>query len=373
MIKTLCVVGTRPEALKMIPVINAIKANPLFDCRIIATAQHRDMLDQVFNLFNIKSDIDLNIMQPNQALNVLAGRMLIALDEVIAKEKPQLIIAQGDTTTVLTAAMSAFHHRIPFGHVEAGLRTGDRYNPFPEEMNRVLAGKIAQWHFAPTENARQNLLAEGISEKQIFLTGNTIVDMIRLATDKQTTLPVAIDASKRLILVTAHRRENFGTPICEIYKAIKSVADKHKDIQIVYPVHPNPNIAPVANEMLGNHDRITLCKPLDYMAFISLMKKAYFIMSDSGGIQEEAIALGKPVLLFREQTERPEGVDLGGVILVGSHYEKITEQADLLLKNEDYYKQAATCHSPYGDGFAAEKIVRILVEKYQQMRHFEPA
>lgn len=364
MTKILCVIGTRPEAIKMIPVIYALRHVPTFNCRIVATAQHRDMLDQVFNLFDIHSDIDLDIMKPNQTLNTLAGRMLIALEEVLKNEAPQVVLAQGDTTTVLAAALSAFHLRIPFGHVEAGLRTGDRYSPFPEEINRVLTSRIAQWHFAPTQNAKHNLLSEGIPAEQIFLTGNTIVDMVRLVTDQSLVTPLAIDPSKRLILVTAHRRENFGTPIREILRAIKFIADNYSDIQIVYPVHPNPNIEPVAHEILQNHPQILLCKPLDYISFLSLMKKAYLILSDSGGIQEEAIALGKPVLLLREQTERPEGVDLGGVIMVGHHYQTIVQETQRFLNDSESYRRAATCQSPYGDGFAANRIGEILMQHF---------
>lgn len=364
MITILCVIGTRPEAIKMIPVIYALRQIPNFKCRIIATAQHREMLDQVFNLFNIQSDIDLDIMLPNQTLNVLAGRLLIAMEEVIKQELPQVILAQGDTTTVFAAALSAFHHQIPFGHVEAGLRTGNISSPFPEEMNRILTSKIAHWHFAPTENARQNLLSEHVPQENIFLTGNTIVDMVRIVSDQNLLEPIMLDPTKRLVLVTAHRRENFGAPIREIYKAIKHLADTYEDIQILYPVHPNPNIEPVAHEMLQNHPRIILSKPLDYISFINLMKKSYLILSDSGGIQEEAIALGKPVLLLREETERPEGVDLGGVIKVGHHYSNIVRHAQLLLDNNEDYLKASTCASPYGDGYAANKISEIL------MRHF---
>lgn len=357
MITVLCVIGTRPEAIKMVPVIYALRSAPHIHCRILATAQHREMLDQVFDLFNIRSDIDLNIMQPNQSLNTLAARMLTALDIVFEKERPQVVLAQGDTTTVLAAALSAFHHGIPFGHIEAGLRTGNPVSPFPEEMNRMLASKIAKWHFAPTENARHNLLAEGIPDHRIHLTGNTVVDMVRLVSEKDSSSVPLTDAGKRLILVTAHRRENFGEPIREIFRAIRSIADSYDDVQIIYPVHPNPNIETVAQELLQDHSRISLCKPLDYISFLNLMKQACLIMSDSGGIQEEALALGKPVLLFREQTERPEGVDLGGVIMVGHDYQAITQQAEKILSERAPTKAKI---SPYGDGFAANKIQEIL-------------
>jgi UDP-N-acetylglucosamine 2-epimerase (non-hydrolysing) len=353
-----CIIGTRPEAIKMIPVIYALRQAPIFNCRIIATAQHRDMLDQVFDLFGIHSDIDLNVMQPDQTLNTLASRMLVALGDVLIKEKPDMILAQGDTTTVLAAALSAFHHQIPFGHVEAGLRTGNPYSPFPEEMNRVLTSRLTQWHFAPTNIAQQNLLKEGVPSSQIFLTGNTIVDMVRIVSEKNKESPLNLDPSKRLVLVTAHRRENFGAPIREIYKAIRFIADHYKDIQIVYPVHPNPNIHPVAHEMLGDHPRIILSQPLDYISFLNLMKKSALIMSDSGGIQEEAISLGKPVLLLREETERPEGVQLGGVIMVGHDYSTIVEHAQRFLNDTENHTNKFV--SPYGDGFAADKIVEIL-------------
>ncbi len=366
MIKVLCVIGTRPEAIKMIPVIYALRQNPMFNCRIIATAQHREMLDQVFDLFGIISDIDLDIMQPNQSLNTLAGRMLLALEQVILHEKPQAILAQGDTTTVFTAALSAFHHRIPFGHVEAGLRTHDKYTPFPEEMNRLLTSNIAEWHFAPTTIAKQNLLAEGIAEKNIFSTGNTIVDMVRIVTSNPIQSTINVSQTKKTILVTAHRRENFGAPLREIFKAIRVLADTRDDIEIIYPVHPNPNVQSVANEMLRFHSNITLCEPQNYISFVDLMKKAYFIMSDSGGIQEEAISLGKPLLLLREQTERPEGVELGGVIKVGHHYDSILLHANKLLDDVNYYNQTSTCASPYGDGYAANKICQILTTYFTE-------
>lgn len=368
MIKLLCVIGTRPEAIKMIPIIYALRKIPHFNCRVIATAQHRDMLDQVFSLFDIHVDIDLNIMKPNQTLNSIAGQMLIDLEKVLVAESPDAVIAQGDTTTVLAAAMSAFHRHIPFGHVEAGLRTHDRHHPFPEEMNRVITSNLTEWHFAPSENAKQNLLKEGVAKDKIFLTGNTVVDMVRIVTENQLTSSIELDTSKRLILVTAHRRENFGAPIREIYKAIRYLADKYDDVQIVYPVHPNPNIEPVAQEMLANHPRIKLCKPLDYITFINLMKKSYLILSDSGGIQEEAIALSKPVLLLREQTERPEGVDLGGVVMVGHHYESIIKHAQMFLEDTNVYRNAITSASPYGDGYAADKIAKVLVEHFVKCR-----
>jgi len=361
MVTILCVIGTRPEAIKMIPVIKALRANPQINCEILATAQHRAMLDQVLGWFNIQPDIDLNIMRPNQALNTLAGRMLIALEKIIKHKRPQAILAQGDTTTVLTSALSAFHQHIPFGHVEAGLRTHQIDNPFPEEMNRVLASQLTKWHFAPTEIAKQNLLQENISAKKIHLTGNTIVDMLRITENNNSQVILKeLENNKKIILVTAHRRENFGKPLQEIFSALKTIADQHQDIQIIYPVHPNPNVKNIAEKILGKHSRIKLTEPLNYIDFLTLMKKSYLILSDSGGIQEEALALGKPVLLLRETTERPEGVQLGGVILVGHNYEKIIQQTAKLLLDDKYYQQTACTASPYGDGFAANKIHDVL-------------
>ena len=358
--KIICVVGTRPEAIKMAPVILALKEQLWVEVRVLATAQHRHMLDQVLKNFDIEPDIDFNIMRPNQALTTLTARLLLEFDDVLQAEKPDVVLAQGDTTTVMTVALACFYHRIPFGHVEAGLRTWDMQNPFPEEANRVIAGRLARWHFAPTESSRQNLLREGVSDADIVVTGNTVIDALLMTASKEVELGIALDDTKRLVLVTSHRRENFGEPFRNICRALRTLAEKNPDIQIVYPVHPNPNVKDVAHEMLGDCGNIILCEPLDYAPFIAAMKKAYLIISDSGGVQEEAPALGKPVLVLREETERPEAVEMGVVKLVGSNYERIVDDTQRLLDDESAYRAMARGISPYGDGNAAERIVSTL-------------
>jgi UDP-N-acetylglucosamine 2-epimerase (non-hydrolysing) len=362
--KIICAVGTRPEAIKMAPVILSLKAEPWADVRVLATAQHRHMLDQVMTLFQIEPDIDLNIMRPNQALTTLTARLLLELDKVLLSEKPDVVLAQGDTTTVMAVALACFYHRIPFGHVEAGLRTWDMQNPFPEEANRVIAGKLARWHFAPTESSRQNLLREGIMDSDIVVTGNTVIDALLMTAAKDLEPGIELDPEKRLVLITSHRRENFGEPFRNICRALQTLAARNPDVQFLYPVHPNPNIKDVAYEMLGNSSNIHLCAPLDYAPFVAAMKRSYLIISDSGGVQEEAPALGKPVLVLRDETERPEAVEQGVVKLVGPNYERIVEEAQRLLDNESAYQAMARGISPYGDGRSAERIVKVLREHF---------
>lgn len=362
--KVLCVVGTRPEAIKMAPVILRLQTEAWAEVRVLATAQHRHMLDQVLNFFAIRPDIDLDIMRPNQALTVLTARLLIDLDQVLQTEGPDVVLAQGDTTTVMTVALACFYQQIPFGHVEAGLRTWDMKNPFPEEANRVITGRLARWHFAPTASSRENLLREGIADADIIVTGNTVIDALLVTAAREGELGVTLDENKRLVLVTAHRRENFGEPFRNICRALRTLAEQNLDIQILYPVHPNPNVKEVAYEMLGDVPNIILCEPLDYAPFVAAMKKAFFIISDSGGVQEEAPALGKPVLVLREETERPEAVEQGVVKLVGPNYERIVEEAQRLLDDEAAYRAMARGVSPYGDGHGAERIVAVL------RRHF---
>ena len=360
----LCVVGTRPEAIKMAPVILALKREAAFEVRVLATAQHRHMLDQVLKFFGIAPDIDLNIMRSNQTLTLLTAKLLLGLDDVLLAEKPDVVLAQGDTTTVMTVALACFYHRIPFGHVEAGLRTWDIQNPFPEEANRVIAGRLARWHFAPTESSRQNLLREGVKDQEITVTGNTVIDALLMAAAKETEIGISLDAEKRLVLVTSHRRENFGEPFRNICRALHTLAERNADIQILYPVHPNPNVKGVAHEMLGDCGNIILCEPLDYAPFIAAMKKAYLIISDSGGVQEEAPTLGKPVLVLREETERPEAVDMGVVKLVGPNFDRIVVEAQRLLDDELAYRVMARGVSPYGDGHGADRIVTVLREHF---------
>ena len=360
--KIICAVGTRPEAIKMAPVILALKQSEHINCKVLATAQHRDMLDQVLDIFNIVPDFDLDIMRPNQTLTTLTARLLLNLDSIFHSEKPDAVLAQGDTTTVMTIAMACFYHGIPFGHVEAGLRTGDLSNPFPEEMNRVVAGKLAKWHFAPTERARKNLLNEGVDENDIQVTGNTVIDALHSVVDSSPEIGIPLDSSKRLILVTAHRRENFGEPIKEICRAILHLVEHNADIQVLFPVHPNPNVHQIAHELLGHHSQIILCDPLGYLPFVAAMKAAHIILSDSGGVQEEAPALGKPVLVMRHRTERPEAVEAGVVKLVGPVFENIISETQRLLDNPYAYKQLARNISPYGDGKASQRIVETITK-----------
>lgn len=362
--KIICVVGTRPEAIKMAPVILALKTKPDFNVRVLATAQHRHMLDQVLKVFDIEPDIDLDIMRPNQALTTLTARLLLDLDDVLQAEKPDVVLAQGDTTTVMTVALTCFYHKIPFGHVEAGLRTWDMQNPFPEEMNRVIAGRLAKWHFAPTEGSRQNLLREGVSDADIVVTGNTVIDALLSVAERDVVLPIEIDPTKRLILVTAHRRENFGEPFERVCRAVLTLLDRNPDVQVLYPVHPNPNVRDTAHRLLGSHPRVVLCDPLDYLPFVAAMKRAYLILSDSGGVQEEAPALGKPVLVLRHETERPEAVQEGVVKLVGTDFDAIVSEVQRLLDDESAYQDMARGVSPYGDGHAAVRIMKVLMDHF---------
>lgn len=358
-----CVIGTRPEAIKMAPLVLQLKRATWANITVVATAQHRQMLDQILQLFKIVPDIDLNVMKPNQGLPELTAHLLTDLDKVLAEKAADVVIAQGDTTTAFAAALASFYRRIPFCHVEAGLRTNDIYSPFPEEMNRVLSDHLSYLNFAPTETAKQNLLANGVINDSIYVTGNTVIDSLLEVARQNVPHGLALDPSKRLILVTEHRRENFGAPFLNICKTLRTLADTVEDIQIVYPVHPNPNVKEVAYQQLGNHPRILLCNPMDYGPFVSLMKQAYLILTDSGGVQEEAPALGKPVLVLRKKTERPEAVEQGVVKLVGTESHEILAAALELLNNPQAYAQMARGSSPYGDGYAAQRITSILYEK----------
>lgn len=356
----LCVVGTRPEAIKMAPVILALKKEPWADVRVLATAQHREMLDQVLGLFDIKPNIDLNLMQKEQTLPELTARLMTTLDLALSDETPDAVLAQGDTTTVMVAALAAFYRCTPFGHVEAGLRTGDMAYPFPEEMNRVVTGRLARWHFAPTESARANLLAEGVGADRILVTGNTVIDALLDVSKRCDEFAPMISPGNRLVLLTVHRRENFGEPFLEICRAIKYLADTRRDIEFLYPIHPNPNVRDVAIKTLGHHPRIRLCDPLEYVSFVAAMKAAYFVLSDSGGVQEEAPALGKPVLVLRQETERPEAVKEGVVKLVGPNCDAIVHESVRLLDDEKEYYSMARGISPYGDGNASTRIAAAL-------------
>ena len=346
----------------MAPLIKALRREPWARVTVLATAQHRGLLDQVLSLFDIRPDVDLDIMRPNQALPELTARLITALDGKFGELSPDVVLAQGDTTTVMTAALVAFYRHIPFGHVEAGLRTHDLDNPFPEEMNRLVAGHLARWHFVPTQRSRQNLLREGIADAAIHVTGNTVIDALLEVAATNWPLDIPLDASKRLVLVTAHRRENFGEPFRAICRAIRQLVDRYDDIEVLYPVHPNPNVQASAHELLGGHPRIRLCEPLDYAPFVEAQKRACLILTDSGGVQEEAPALGKPVLVLRSETERPEAVDEGVVRLVGTDEARIVAEASRLLDSEEAYRAMARGVSPYGDGHAAARIAGVLRE-----------
>lgn len=356
----LCCIGTRPEAIKMAPVIKALQAAPWARCRVLATAQHRQMLDQMLEFFGVNADVDLNVMTADQRLAELTGQLITRLDRTLAQERPDIVLAQGDTTTVFASALASFYLRIPFGHVEAGLRSHNLGSPFPEEANRVLAGHLSALHFAPTPRARANLLAEGIPDERIHLTGNTVIDALFTAAEMETPVGVPLDPSRRLILVTAHRRDSFGEPIRQICAAIRELHDRHPDVQVLWPVHPNPRVRPVVESMLQDEPRVQLCAPLAYGPFVTAMKKAYLILTDSGGVQEEAPALGKPVLVMRNESERPEALEAGVALLVGPHRERIVTEADRLLNDPAAYARLARGASPYGDGRAAARIVEAI-------------
>ncbi len=348
----LFIFGTRPEAIKLAPLILHLRRFPeRYTVRVCATAQHRQMLDQVLEAFEIAPDFDLSAMSPGQTLLASSARILAALEPVFAKENPDLVIVQGDTTTTFCGALAAFYHRVPVAHVEAGLRTGDLSQPFPEEANRVLTSRLATLHFAPTAKAAANLAQEGIS-RGVSITGNTGIDAVLHVRDR---LKPAAPEADRLILVTAHRRESFGEGFERICRALLTLADRG-DVHIRYPVHLNPNVRDVVNRTLGAHPNITLCEPLDYVSFVSAMSRAAIILTDSGGIQEEAPSLGKPVLVLRDKTERPEAVEAGTVKLVGTDVDRIVTETNRLLDSPEEYARMSRIHNPYGDGHASEKI-----------------
>lgn len=361
-LKVLTVFGTRPEAIKMAPVVKELNRYPEeFNCQVAVTAQHREMLDQVLQLFQIQPGYDLDIMRPRQTLEEVTTRALNGLSGVLKTSRPDVVLVHGDTTTTFVAALAAFYQQIPVGHVEAGLRTGDRYAPFPEEMNRRLAGALADIHFAPTVTARDNLLREGVPAEHIYVTGNTVIDAL-----KATVRPgycfsdprlQELDMERwRVVLVTAHRRENWGEPMREIFSALRDLVKRYSDIAVVFPVHYNPRVRELAGEILGNRERIYLIDPLDYEPFVNLMARSYLVLTDSGGLQEEAPALGKPVLVLREVTERPEAVAAGTVRLVGTGYHEILAAAGELLEDRQAYLRMAHAVNPYGDGQASRRI-----------------
>lgn len=368
--RVLTVFGTRPEAIKMAPVVNGLLNDEYFESKICITAQHREMLDQVLSLFKIEVDFDLNIMKPGQSLSDITSNVLSGLEKILAEWQPDIVLVHGDTTTTFATSLAAYYGRIPVGHVEAGLRTGDIYSPWPEEANRKLTGTLAAVHFAPTEHARNNLLNENINNDSIMVTGNTVIDALlsvsksienqpELKNDLQQLLP-AVSPENKIILVTGHRRENFGQGFENICTALAQIVTKFEDVEIIYPVHLNPNVQEPVNRILGKVSRVHLIKPLEYLPFINLMKQSYLILTDSGGIQEEAPSLGKPVLVMRNTTERPEAVDAGTVILVGTDSESIVNNVANLLKDKKLYQKMSSTHNPYGDGVAHLKIINYL-------------
>lgn len=364
--KVICVIGTRPEAIKMAPLIHELRLQAWANVKVLATAQHRQLLDQVNQFFGIRPDIDLDIMRERQTLTLLTANLLTKVDVFLESEKPDLVLVQGDTTTVMAVSLACFYRNIPIGHVEAGLRTGDIRNPFPEEANRCIVGRLATWHFAPTEQAKSNLIREGIDENRILVSGNTVIDALLYAVKKDVKLNYESNTDKKIILVTSHRRENFGKPLEEISSAVATLAKKYRDYQFVFPVHPNPNVRETVYRFLGAESNISLIQPLEYPQFVHLMKNSFVILTDSGGVQEEAPALGKPVLVLRDETERPEAVAAGVVKIVGPHSDKIITEASMLLDDSEYYKSMARGVSPYGDGHASERICCFLRDKILQ-------
>ena len=369
--KILTVFGTRPEAIKMAPVVRVLSRDPGFDHKVCVTAQHREMLDQVLDFFELVPDYDLNLMKHNQTLQGLTSDILLHLDKILQDFEPDMILVHGDTSTTFVSALAAYYRRIRVGHVEAGLRTYNKWAPFPEEMNRQLTGRLADVHFAPTQGARQNLLAEHIPEKHISVTGNTVIDSLMWArrklenyTDKEIDFlrKEIIDEEKKIILVTGHRRENFGEGFLQICQALRSIALRHPEVQIIYPVHLNPHVRRPVFDILGDVNNIRLIDPLGYPAFVWLMNRSFMIITDSGGIQEEAPSLGKPVLVMRETTERPEAVEAGTVLLVGTDPEKITGYTEDLLAEGTLYHKMKRAHNPYGDGHASDRIRNFLKE-----------
>ncbi len=373
--KVLFVFGTRPEAIKMAPLIQSFRKEPAsFECRVCVTAQHREMLDQVLELFGIIPDYDLNIMKPGQDLYDITSNVLLGIKRVLLDFKPDLLVVHGDTTTTFTASLAAFYMHIEVAHIEAGLRSGDLYAPWPEEANRKLTTQIAAFHFAPTQGSRRNLLDENVKGGKIVVTGNTVIDALFLALEKIRTNPAIeagivadlgtmypFDPKRRIVLVTGHRRENFGQGIVDMCGALKTLAQRHRDVDIVYPVHLNPNVREPVHEMLSGLPNVFLIAPLQYEQFIYLMRHSHIILTDSGGIQEEAPSLGKPVLVMRNTTERPEAVAAGTVKLVGTDRQKIIDEVSVLLDDEEAYRRMSLAHNPYGDGRACEKIVRFFM------------
>lgn len=377
--KVLVVFGTRPEAIKMAPVVARLRRSPAVEVLVCVSGQHRQMLDQVLVLFGIKPDFDLNLMRPNQTLAGLTSAVLDGVTRILEGTNPDLVLVHGDTTTTFASALACFYLRIPVGHIEAGLRTGDLQAPWPEEMNRLFTGRLSAMHFAPTPAARENLLREGVARESIWVTGNTVVDALvdvvgRLQTDDKLVehlrmgMPWLAAAGRRVVLVTGHRRENFGGGMESVCRALARLA-ADPSVDIVYPVHPNPNVFDPVNRLLGGISNVHLVAPMDYLPFVYLMSQSYFVITDSGGIQEEAPSIGKPVLVMRDTTERPEAVSAGIVRMVGVNEDRIFAEARRLLIDQDYYQGMSMAHNPYGDGLAADRIAQI-IEGQREINEF---
>jgi len=368
MIKVMSIFGTRPEAIKMASLVKELEKREEVKSIVCVTAQHREMLDQVLNTFDIKPDYDLNIMKQGQTLADVTTRALIGLEKVIKEVKPDIVLVHGDTTTTFAGALAAFYNQVAIGHVEAGLRTDDKYSPYPEEMNRQCVDRMTDLYFAPTEISKNNLLKENISEEKIYVTGNTAIDAMSTTVDQDYVHPDLewIKPDERMILLTAHRRENLGEPMRHIFKAVKRIVDEFSDIKVIYPIHMNPKVREVAREVFGGCDRIRLIEPLEVFDFHNFQNKSYIILTDSGGIQEEAPSLGKPVLVLRDTTERPEGIKAGTLKLVGTDEEVIYEETKKLLTNINEYEKMSKASNPYGDGHASERIVDAIVKYFNK-------
>lgn len=374
--KILIVFGTRPEAIKMCPLVHALNTESLIESRVCVTAQHREMLDQVLELFKIKPDYDLDIMQPNQGLYEITTNILQKIKPVLEDFKPDLVLVHGDTSTTFLTSLAAFYQQIKVGHIEAGLRTGDIFSPWPEEANRKLTSALTQYHFTPTASSEKNLLNENIPQTNITVTGNTVIDALLWVKEKIATNTALekslsnqysfLDKNKHLVLVTGHRRESFGDGFENICKALQEIATTHSDVEILYPVHLNPNVQEPVNRLLKNITNVHLIEPQDYLPFVYLMTRAHIILTDSGGIQEEAPSLGKPVLVMRNTTERPEAIDAGTVKLVGTNSKKIVKEVNILLSNEQKYLAMSKAHNPYGDGKACDKIVKEIIKSKKE-------
>ena len=366
MIKVMSVFGTRPEAIKMAPLVKELEKNPSIESIVTVTAQHREMLDQVLEIFDIKPDYDLNIMQKGQTLADITTRALNGLDDVIKAAKPDIILVHGDTSTTFAGSLAAFYNQVKIGHVEAGLRTYDKYSPFPEEMNRKLTGAMTDLHFSPTVSNKKNLLKENVSENTIYITGNTVIDSLKTTVKEDyvfadKTLNSLDFENKKIILMTAHRRENLGKPLEDICTAAKNIIENHPDAELVYPMHLNPRVRDVATRILGSMDRVHLIEPLDVEELHNAMKRSYLVLTDSGGLQEEAPSLGKPVIVLRNETERPEAVEAGTVLMGGVNRENIEKLGSMLLTDKEFYEKIAKTANPYGDGRASERIVQAIL------------